>query len=71
MFEDMLPIIIASFVSGLTGSIMGSVAAIIGMRVDIRWLREQVKVLHQRVTDNRQFTQETRDIALSNRRNNP
>lgn len=49
MEAELIKVAVASFVSGITGAMVGSVVMVVSMRVDIRWLKEQNRILHSRI----------------------
>ncbi|HSH41649.1 MAG TPA: hypothetical protein VK973_05930 [Arenicellales bacterium] len=49
--DELIKVAVASFVAGITGSIVGAATMVISMRVDIRWLKREVAELKQEMKD--------------------
>lgn len=66
MMESLVPMVVASFVSGVTGSLMGALVVVVSLKTDMRWVKNQVEVLHSRVSNVNQKLDDTREHVFRN-----
>lgn len=66
MMEQLIPMIVASFVSGVTGSLMGALVVVVSLKTDMRWVKDQITILHARNDKTNQKLDDTREHVFRN-----